>query len=164
MFDIALWDEITLLNEWEMYDAEGADGDLYRAYIRANLRRKRRKVMDRFSEIQGNIRAAYAELFERVDLLALPTTPITAKPLGALTYLWHGRELETADLHAANTWMFNVTGHPAVSVPCGLSDEGLPVGLQLVGRHLHDDLVLGVAGIYERARGGFPLPETLRVG
>ena len=164
MFDIALWDEITLLNEWEMYDAEGADGDLYRAYIRANLRRKRRKVMDRFSEIQGNIRAAYAELFERVDLLVLPTTPITAKPLGAMTYLWHGCELETPDLHAANTWMFNVTGHPAVSVPCGLSEEGLPVGLQLVGRHLHDDLVLGVAGIYERARGGFPLPETPRVG
>jgi len=160
-FDETLWDEITLLNEWDVYDAQCAEDRTYLAYVRANLRRKRRKVMDHFGDICERIRAAYAAVFERVDLLALPTAPITAKPLGTWTWPWSGASRETMDLHLANCWMFNVTGHPAVSVPCGLSGEGLPVGLQLVGRHLREDLVLGVAAAYERAVGGFPMPPIL---
>ena len=113
--------------------------------------------MDRLDNIGDRTRAAHAAVFERVDLLALPTAPITAKPFGTWRWPWAGESRETMDLHRANCWMFNVTGHPAISVPCGLSDEGLPIGLQLVGRHLREDLVLGVAGMYERAVGGFPM-------
>lgn len=159
-FDATLWDDITLLNEWEAYDAQCAEGRAYAAYVRETLRRRRRKVMDRLDNVGGRIRAAYAAVFERVDLLALPTAPITAKPLGTWRWPWAGESRETMDLHLANCWMFNVTGHPAISVPCGLSDEGLPIGLQLVGRHLREDLVLGVAGMYERAVGGFPMPAV----
>jgi len=158
VFDECLWDEITLMNEWDVYDAECVEDRTYLAYVRASLRRKRRKVMDHLGEICDRMRAAYAEMFERLDLLALPTAPITAKPLGTWRWPWAGATRETMDLHAANCWMFNVTGHPAISVPCGLSDEGLPVGLELVGRHLREDLVLGVAAAYERAVGGFPMP------
>ena len=160
VFDESLWDEITLLNEWDVYDAQCAEDRAYAAYVRANLRRRRRKIMDRLENICDRMRAAYAAVFEHVDLLALPTAPITAKPLGTWTWPWAGASRETMDLHLANCWMFNVTGHPAISVPCGLSDEELPVGLELVGRHLREDLVLGVAAMYERAVGGFPMPAV----
>ena len=49
----------------------------------------------------------------------------------------------------ANLGQFNITGHPAISVPCGMS-EGLPVGMMLVGRHWEDAIVLRVAHGYER--------------
>ena len=49
------------------------------------------------------------------------------------------------------TRTFNLTGQPAVSVPCGFSPQGLPVGLQIAGRAFEDDLVLKVAHAYEQA-------------
>jgi amidase len=57
----------------------------------------------------------------------------------------------------ANTAPFNVTGHPATSVPAGLAD-GLPVGMMIVGRHLADGTCLRVARAFENAIGGFPAP------
>ena len=56
-----------------------------------------------------------------------------------------------------NTAPIDVTGHPAVSVPAGLSD-GLPVGMMIVGRHFGDATCLRVARAYENAVGGFPVP------
>ena len=57
----------------------------------------------------------------------------------------------------ANTAPFDVTGHPATSVPAGLAD-GLPVGMMIVGRHLADGTCLRVARAFENAVGGFPAP------
>jgi Asp-tRNA(Asn)/Glu-tRNA(Gln) amidotransferase A subunit family amidase len=50
----------------------------------------------------------------------------------------------------AFTWPFNLTGQPAVSIPCGWTKDGLPLGLQLVGRRGEDGLVLRVAAALER--------------
>jgi aspartyl-tRNA(Asn)/glutamyl-tRNA(Gln) amidotransferase subunit A len=57
----------------------------------------------------------------------------------------------------AFTYPFNLTGQPAISLPCGLVD-GLPVGLQIVGRRLDDALVLRAARLFEEARP-FSLPR-----
>jgi amidase len=57
----------------------------------------------------------------------------------------------------ANTAPFDVTGHPATTVPAGLSG-GLPAGLMIVGRHLADGVCLRVARALENAVGGFPAP------
>ena len=46
---------------------------------------------------------------------------------------------------------FNVTGHPAASVPCGVTSEGLPIGLQIVGRPFDEATVLRLADAYQRA-------------
>lgn len=46
----------------------------------------------------------------------------------------------------------HMTGYPVISVPCGLCDEGLPVGLQITGRRLEDDLVLRLAAEFEAAQ------------
>jgi aspartyl-tRNA(Asn)/glutamyl-tRNA(Gln) amidotransferase subunit A len=58
------------------------------------------------------------------------------------------------------TWPFNITLQPAISVPCGLTPAGLPVGLQIVGPRGADDACIRVAHAYERGRGaGPPWPE-----
>jgi aspartyl-tRNA(Asn)/glutamyl-tRNA(Gln) amidotransferase subunit A len=83
-------------------------------------------------------------VFDRVDLLAVPTTPITAP------------RLEEADLQVTVTLVrltnpFNLLGVPAVSVPCGFTGGGLPIGLQLVGRWFEEGTVLGAAHAYQQA-------------
>ena len=59
----------------------------------------------------------------------------------------------------ANTAPFDVTGHPATSVPAGLVD-GLPAGLMIVGRHFDDATCLRVAHAFGRRVGGFPAPPV----
>ncbi len=104
------------------------------------------------------IRREVAALFARVDLLAVPTTAIAAplaetadanerKAAGAGT---PPAVAEAARLTAL-TSPFNLTGLPAISVPCGFDAAGLPVGLQLAGRAWDEATVLRAARAYERA-------------
>jgi aspartyl-tRNA(Asn)/glutamyl-tRNA(Gln) amidotransferase subunit A len=58
----------------------------------------------------------------------------------------------------ACTAVFNLTRHPAISVPCGLSAEGLPIGLQIVAAHGRDALVLAAAEAYGAA-APFTIPD-----
>ena len=50
------------------------------------------------------------------------------------------------------TWVFNLTGHPMLSVPAGVTDDGLPVGLQIVGQRFDDETVLAAGAAIERIR------------
>lgn len=96
-------------------------------------------------------------LFERVDLIASPTLSAPALPIG----LDPLGEIEIAGRCAGKiraawypyTYPFNLTGHPAISLPCGLSGSGLPIGLQLVGRWNEDLFVLETAERLEAAFG-----------
>jgi len=104
------------------------------------------------------VRHAYDDALDRFDVLVMPTLPITASVIpdaGAPRAEIIGRALEMI----ANTAPFDVTGHPATSVPAGLVD-GLPAGLMIVGRHFDDATCLRVAGALEEAVGGFPSPQT----
>ena len=100
--------------------------------------------------------------FERHDVLALPTTQVL--PFDIETE-WV-REIEGVRMGDYLDWMtsccaITVTGCPAISVPCGFSPEGLPVGLQLVGRPRGDRELLEVAHAFERATGHSQLlPEV----
>jgi amidase len=92
------------------------------------------------------LRASYDEAFTKVDALVMPTTPTKAPlipPPGTTT--------ETDVGCSKNTAAFDVTGHPAVSVPCGTS-EGLPVGMMIVGRHWEDGTILRIADAFERLK------------
>ena len=87
---------------------------------------------------------------ERFDLLLTPTLPITAFAADA------DRPGSLVGDRARVSWTpftypFNVTGQPAASVPCGFADDGLPVGLQIVGRWRDDGAVLRAAAAYEEA-------------
>ena len=99
--------------------------------------------------MRRELRAAYDEALSRYDALAMPTTPMTAhrNDAGGDPYavLHHGWDM------LANTAPFDMTGHPAISVPCGKTAEGLPVGLMLVGRRFDDATVLRAAHAFEQA-------------
>ena len=90
------------------------------------------------------------------DLLLMPTLPLKATPLpaAAATGGVRGRALEMIP----NTAPFDVTGHPAMNVPCAMSD-GLPVGMMLVGRHGDDATILRAADAFEREIFQPPAPR-----
>lgn len=92
--------------------------------------------------------AAYDEALRDVDVLAMPTTPTVAPPLPA-EGAGPAESLAAAFTGASNTSQFDITGHPAASVPCGAVD-GLPVGLMLVGRRGADATVLRAAHAVEQ--------------
>ena len=88
--------------------------------------------------------------FEEVDLLVTPTTPISAPSIAELKAnpdLLRPREI----LLLRNTRPFNVWGLPAISVPCGFTRTGLPIGLQIAGPHWAEARVLQLALAYEQA-------------
>jgi len=97
-------------------------------------------------EARRNIRHAFAE----VDLLVTPTTPMPAPSI--LELKANSDELRPAELKLLrNTRPFNFWGLPAISVPCGFTQTGLPIGLQIAGPHWREDLVLRLAHAYEQA-------------
>jgi aspartyl-tRNA(Asn)/glutamyl-tRNA(Gln) amidotransferase subunit A len=92
-----------------------------------------------------------AEVFEDVDVILTPTTGTTAfRAEGPMPTEIEGREIKP--MHSLYTYPFNVSGHPAVSVPCGLDAEGMPVGLQIVTRRHADHIGLQLAAVFERVR------------
>ena len=96
------------------------------------------------------LRAAYDEAFKQVDVLVMPTTPMKATVIpapNASREEYVARALEMI----ANTCPFDVTGNPAMNVPCGMSN-GLPVGMMLVGRHWEDGTVLRVAHAFQQIK------------
>jgi aspartyl-tRNA(Asn)/glutamyl-tRNA(Gln) amidotransferase subunit A len=90
------------------------------------------------------------DLFADVDLLVTPTMPIPAPAIADLKK--DATALRPAELTLLrNTRPFNVWGLPAISVPCGFTRSGLPIGLQIAGPHWREDLVLRLAHAYEQA-------------
>ncbi len=101
----------------------------------ANLRRKSRE--------------AYDQELEKYDLLLMPTLPITATPLpgqDAPREEVVGRALEML----SNTAQFDLTGHPAMSIPCGLAED-LPIGMMLIGRHHDEPTIYRAAYAFEQS-------------
>jgi aspartyl-tRNA(Asn)/glutamyl-tRNA(Gln) amidotransferase subunit A len=93
---------------------------------------------------------AFRKAFDAVDVLAAPSTPATAPPIGA-SVLENGEELRSGLLRLAGP--FNTTGFPALSVPCGFSGNGLPIGVQLAAAPRRERLLLRVARALEMRSG-----------
>ena len=105
--------------------------------------------MGTFLELRQTITAWTAQLFGDYDLLLTPTLPTEAfAAAGPIPRTLYGEKFAAIAL----TYPFNFSGHPAASVPAGLTDAGLPCGLQIVGPRFRDDLVLRASLAYEEAR------------
>jgi amidase len=99
--------------------------------------------------VARRLTAAYDAMLERYDLLLMPTTPMKATPLpapGASREEVVQRALEMI----GNTAPFDITHHPAMSIPCGMVD-GLPVGLMLVGKHFDEPTIYRAAHAFEQS-------------
>lgn len=92
------------------------------------------------------------QFFQRYDLLLTPTMPTTAWRAGEpIPHEIAGKP--TAEFrYTPFTFPFNMSGHPAATVPCGIAGDGMPVGLQIVGGRNADALVLRASAAYEHAR------------
>ena len=89
------------------------------------------------------------EALERYDVLVTPTASVAAQPI--VDDPVRTSKEDAAPLTYLQTRTFNLASAPAVSIPCGLSDEGLPIGLQIGGRPGADQTVLNVAYAFEQA-------------
>ncbi len=127
--------------------------DLYQAETLRRLRtgeaisaadyiRRRREL----EEARRNISRVFAD----VDVLVTPTMPMPAPAIADLRA--NPDQLRPAELKLLrNTRPFNIWGLPAISVPCGFTQSGLPIGLQIAGPHWREDLILRLARAYEQA-------------
>ena len=105
------------------------------------------------------VRAELADALSRCDVVAMPASPTPAPPIvqstGAAGGYYEGRR----DLERRRyTSPAALAGLPAVSVPCGFTDSGLPIGLQLIGRPFAEGALLRIAHAYERAAGWSATP------
>ncbi len=109
--------------------------------------------------VRAQATLAFNRLLGSYDLLVSPTVPLLAFPLGS----------DVADPATQEHWVdwtpftypVNMTRHPAAAVPIGLSQEGLPMSMQIVGRHFDDRLVLQAARAIEKAQPFPVLPRTV---
>ena len=106
-----------------------------------NYERYYKKAM----EIRANLSSSFDRLFERYDAIMCPTSPTAARPLGI-------RETDNTRMYLSDIYTVsaNIAGLPALSVPCGFTDEGLPVGVQFMGRRFCDAKMLSFATEYQR--------------
>jgi aspartyl-tRNA(Asn)/glutamyl-tRNA(Gln) amidotransferase subunit A len=96
----------------------------------------------------GGFHAAMADA--KLDVLVVPTIPIPAPLLGEETTPVRGTKYPTRALLLRNNRPANLGGLPAISIPCGSTPDGLPVGLQLIGCVTDEALLLGIANAFER--------------
>ena len=106
--------------------------------------------------LRQRMQREFARVWASVDCLITPTTPNTAPRVGDTTVRIGGRE---EDVRLATTRLVrsvNLVGLPALSIPCGLSGDGLPVGLQIIGPAFQEALILRVGAAMEDGGVGIP--------
>jgi aspartyl-tRNA(Asn)/glutamyl-tRNA(Gln) amidotransferase subunit A len=96
------------------------------------------------------IRREWAKVFEKIDVLITPTTPVTATKFGEQTADLPGGPKPLVRAYLDLTLPFNLTGYPAITIPCGFSKSGMPIGMQLVGRPFTESVLLRAAHQYQQ--------------
>jgi aspartyl-tRNA(Asn)/glutamyl-tRNA(Gln) amidotransferase subunit A len=90
-------------------------------------------------------------LFRQFDVIVTPSEPMVAPKIGQQTMSFDGVEESVDSALVRYLAPFNLTGLPALSIPCGFSSGGLPIGLQIIGKAYDESTVLRVGNAYEKA-------------
>jgi aspartyl-tRNA(Asn)/glutamyl-tRNA(Gln) amidotransferase subunit A len=125
----------------------------YTENVRLRLEMGRYILAEDYVRAQRGRHALTREVREALggrDGLLLPSMPVPATRLGVPTVSIGGTEETVRNITLRLTQLFNITGHPAISLPCGETDEGLPIGLQIVGTRNRTPELLQVAAALER--------------
>ena len=128
-------------------------GDLYGTDVRSRIEPGRTMLATEYVRAQ-RARVAMKEecekIFASADVIVTPTLPIPPPRIDSLQKPW-GADSETAIASLTRfTRPFNIVGLPAVSIPCGFTADGLPIGMQIAGRAFDEATVLRVAYAYEQ--------------
>jgi len=126
--------------------------DLYTPPVRQRLELGRYVLAEDYARARVGAEVLRREVdaaLEGVDALVLPTVPITAQPIGSAALTIDGQAYPVRGLMLRLTQLFDITGHPAISLPCGRPAGSLPVGLQLVGRRGRTGDLLSLAATVE---------------
>jgi aspartyl-tRNA(Asn)/glutamyl-tRNA(Gln) amidotransferase subunit A len=97
----------------------------------------------------------------KIDALVVPTTPITALLIGQESIRLGDKDHSTRALMLRPNRPANLAGVPAISIPCGFTPSGLPVGLQLIGAVTDEHLLLQIAAVFERVRPELRRPPLI---
>ena len=84
-------------------------------------------------------------MFEKYDVLLTPTSPSVAYELGSKSN--NPLEMDLADLCTVTV---NIAGLPGISIPCGVDSKGMPIGMQLIGKHFDEETILRAAYTFEQ--------------
>ncbi|HEV2205812.1 MAG TPA: amidase, partial [Candidatus Acidoferrales bacterium] len=95
--------------------------------------------------------AEFSSACESVDVILAPTTPIAATPIGVDEVEVDGEKETVRSALVRMNRPANFTGHPAISLPCGFTRDGLPVGMQLIAAHWTEARLFAIAAAYESA-------------
>ena len=144
---------VALVEAYAAYaDALEAMPDKFSDSVRTRLEMGRMISRDSYVQSQGDratLRAAVDRALAKCDALVLPTLPVPPQTVGATTAVIGSTEEPLRPLTLRLTQLFNLTGHPAMSIPCGNMPGGLTCGLQLAGRRQQTSDLLQVALNFE---------------
>jgi aspartyl-tRNA(Asn)/glutamyl-tRNA(Gln) amidotransferase subunit A len=99
-------------------------------------------------------------IFAEVDAILTPATPVIAPAIGTVEISIDGMAEPAGNAITRYTSFFNMTGHPAITLPCGMHSAGLPIAAQLIGKHHRDEQLLALASLIETDYDfSLPLPE-----
>jgi aspartyl-tRNA(Asn)/glutamyl-tRNA(Gln) amidotransferase subunit A len=101
-------------------------------------------------DVRKRLRAEFEAAFQEVDAIVAPTLAVAAPYIGAEVMQLDGEEVGVRPAVVGHARPANFTGLPAISIPCGFTDAGLPIGLQLIGRAFDEATLLRIAYSYER--------------
>lgn len=110
-------------------------------------------------KVKALIKKAFDEAFAKYDVILGPVAPTTAPKLGSS--LSDPMKMYLGDIYTISV---NLAGLPGISVPCGTDENGLPIGLQLIGDCFSEKKLIQMAYSYEKARGEFMLPAIKDLG
>ena len=144
-------------SEGATYHARTLDAvpDRYTPVVRSRLEVGRYVLAEDYQRAMDGralLRREVDAVLEDCNALMLPTLPIAAPVRGAESVVVNGVPEPVRALMLRLTQLFNVTGNPAISIPCGVTPGGLPVGLQLVGHRNQTKRLLSVAHVVEQSR------------
>jgi aspartyl-tRNA(Asn)/glutamyl-tRNA(Gln) amidotransferase subunit A len=140
-------------------------GGLYGADFRAGLALGQCLLAEHYLRAKRFMEAYRREtnaVLREVDVLVTPATPVIAPKIGTSHVTLDGVSEAVGNALTRYTTFFNMTGHPAITVPVGLHSEGLPMAVQIVGGAFDEAGILRVAGAIEKdERFRIPLPDLV---
>lgn len=138
-------------------------GDLYSQDFRAGLALAQNLLAEQYVRAKRFIesyRRDTEKIFTEVDLLLTPATPVIAPKIGVAEIKTGNYSEPAGNAITRYTSFFNMTGHPAITLPCGMHSKGLPMSAQLVGGYYQDQRLLKLTGLIETALDfQMPLPK-----